>query len=371
MDEEADRRRYEAPYTTSHPVPSIQRYHKTKEARRNHAVEEKEEDLHKIDDYPQDDNASANKKEDDINDGSGMKDTSELSSSGTAKDRRKVLKKRKDERAERVVTDPVTHLPVRIHDFTSESLEKVAKNDAAYGSTPRTATGLSNKEKSSDQLKSELEEIARGQAALQAEFPPPAYELVHRALVKVSTQSTIIVAVGITLILAVTGYAFWFSSSVELCSLLNGRISGKVSIVVVDLLIALLAALSATLLVYTITNWADRRIQSLWDAALWHGKFDDIAKDAEHHETETTVWLNSLLAAVWPLINPDLFTSLSDTLEDVMQASLPSVVRMVSVDDIGQGSEALRILGVRWLPTAAAARAVSEDGDLQSASTLR
>jgi hypothetical protein len=48
-----------------------------------------------------------------------------------------------------------------------------------------------------------------------------------------------------------------------------------------------------------------------------------------------------------------------------MQASLPKMVRMVSVDDIGQGSEALRLLGVRWLPTGAAARSVSEDGKLK------
>lgn len=48
-----------------------------------------------------------------------------------------------------------------------------------------------------------------------------------------------------------------------------------------------------------------------------------------------------------------------------MQASLPKLVRMVSVDDIGQGSESLRILGVRWLPTGAAAKSVGEDGKLK------
>ena len=51
-----------------------------------------------------------------------------------------------------------------------------------------------------------------------------------------------------------------------------------------------------------------------------------------------------------------------------MQASLPKMVRMVSVDDIGQGSEAIRILGVRWLPTGAAARSVGEDGQLKKTS---
>lgn len=48
-----------------------------------------------------------------------------------------------------------------------------------------------------------------------------------------------------------------------------------------------------------------------------------------------------------------------------MQASLPKMVRMVSVDDIGQGSESVQILGVKWLPTGAAAQSVTEDGDLK------
>jgi Ca2+-dependent lipid-binding protein len=49
-----------------------------------------------------------------------------------------------------------------------------------------------------------------------------------------------------------------------------------------------------------------------------------------------------------------------------MQASLPKLVRMISVEDIGQGSEALRILGIRWLPTGAATKSVTSDGNLQS-----
>lgn len=51
-----------------------------------------------------------------------------------------------------------------------------------------------------------------------------------------------------------------------------------------------------------------------------------------------------------------------------MQASLPRLVRMVSVDDIGQGSESIRILGIRWLPTGAAAQSVSSNGKLEKKS---
>lgn len=37
-----------------------------------------------------------------------------------------------------------------------------------------------------------------------------------------------------------------------------------------------------------------------------------------------------------------------------------------SIEDMGQGSESIRILGVRWLPTGAAARSVTADGKLES-----
>lgn len=56
----------------------------------------------------------------------------------------------------------------------------------------------------------------------------------------------------------------------------------------------------------------------------------------------------------------------ADWLLDVMQASLPKAIRMISVDDLGQGSESVRILGVRWLPTGAASQSASASGKLQS-----
>ncbi|KAF3937825.1 hypothetical protein ABW19_dt0206722 [Dactylella cylindrospora] len=54
-------------------------------------------------------------------------------------------------------------------------------------------------------------------------------------------------------------------------------------------------------------------------------------------------------------------------LEDVMQASLPRLVKMVRIADLGQGSEPVRILGVRWLREGAAAEdrdgMKAEEGD--------
>lgn len=82
---------------------------------------------------------------------------------------------------------------------------------------------------------------------------------------------------------------------------------------------------------------------------------------------ETPLWLNSFLESLWPLINPGLFTGVADTLEDVMQASLPGIVSMVRVATIGQGSEPIRFLGIKWIRDGDAKEAKygmeAEDGD--------
>ncbi|KAF2277636.1 uncharacterized protein EI97DRAFT_432495 [Westerdykella ornata] len=65
---------------------------------------------------------------------------------------------------------------------------------------------------------------------------------------------------------------------------------------------------------------------------------------------ESVEWLNTLLAIVWGLINPDMFIGVADTLEDVMQASVPSVIEHVRVAEINQGSNPIRILSLRALP---------------------
>jgi Ca2+-dependent lipid-binding protein len=40
--------------------------------------------------------------------------------------------------------------------------------------------------------------------------------------------------------------------------------------------------------------------------------------------------MNSFLGIMWGLIDPDLFASVADALEDVMQASVPGIIENVS-----------------------------------------
>lgn len=57
-----------------------------------------------------------------------------------------------------------------------------------------------------------------------------------------------------------------------------------------------------------------------------------------------------MLATVWPLIDPALFTSVLDMVEDIMQASLPKFVDAVKISDLGLGTNPPRIVAMRGLP---------------------
>ncbi|KAF2767213.1 hypothetical protein EJ03DRAFT_329373 [Teratosphaeria nubilosa] len=65
---------------------------------------------------------------------------------------------------------------------------------------------------------------------------------------------------------------------------------------------------------------------------------------------ESVEWMNTLLGIVWGLVNPDMFSAVADTLEDVMQASVPGIIENVRVAEINQGSNPIRILSLRALP---------------------
>ncbi|MCJ1313286.1 hypothetical protein MMC25_006963 [Agyrium rufum] len=65
---------------------------------------------------------------------------------------------------------------------------------------------------------------------------------------------------------------------------------------------------------------------------------------------ESVEWMNHFLEIVWGLLNPDMFVAVADTLEDVMQASVPGVIENVRVAEINQGNNPLRILSLRALP---------------------
>ena len=365
-------RRHKPPYTSHHGIPTIQKYREEQKTRQEVA---REHDHHASDNADKEKPQTASgaeengedshgKNDNNDDDGEPAIDTSQVDSSSTdPRARRKNLKNRKDEKAEREVTDPVTHLPVTIHDKTSSALKEVSKNDLPFGSTPHTSTGQENKKKSGKQLHTELKDLQNAHESLQALFPPPNFESMKRELADLNKLGMTVGLTGAAAILALAG---GIEKMVRIDRIASNWTSGSqwsVSIAI-WLVLAALTVGAITALIFGVRDWMNKRIDSLWEDEVWDTSGQD-ARENKARETETVAWLNALLGSVWPLINPDLFISLADTLEDVMQASLPNVVKMVSVNDIGQGSEAVRILGIKWLPTGAAARTVTEDGKIQ------
>ncbi|PWN33168.1 uncharacterized protein FA14DRAFT_146898 [Meira miltonrushii] len=88
--------------------------------------------------------------------------------------------------------------------------------------------------------------------------------------------------------------------------------------------------------------------------------FDEVG-EAQEGVKEGAEWLNAIMEGLWAVMNPELFSSMGATLEDVMQASIPKFIHAVKVEDLAQGSTPLRMTGFRVLPDA-------EAKDLQAAS---
>jgi Ca2+-dependent lipid-binding protein len=96
-----------------------------------------------------------------------------------------------------------------------------------------------------------------------------------------------------------------------------------------------------------------RRIQEDANAVNWDTERRRATAATESLVPESVEWMNSLVGTVWNLINPEMFAAVADTLEDVMQASVPpALIQNVRVSSIGLGDQALKILSLRALPSA-------------------
>lgn len=381
-DDVEDRRRFNQPYTPKNTIPTIQKYREEKDRRRAQAGDI-DEDRGEDDELlsrketarrywhrdskdnekaePQEDDGEKSANGEDATAGTETpQDTSQVDpGAADPKARRKAQKKHKSERMEREVTDPVTHLPIRIFDFTDEALEEVKENEPPHGSTPETFTGWRAKAKSDDQLRKEMDSMRQGQQAMNNQFPPPEFTDVRRGLEDLEKKAFTAGLVGIGVVVF---------SVLILERMLAGQDHSFTRRTITWTILGLAASAGIWTVAAGVRSWLSKRVNSVWEDEIWDADRNKLETDSSHHDAESVRWLNSLLASVWPLINPDLFVSLADTLEDVMQASMPKIVRMISVDDVGQGSEPIRVLGVRWLPTAAAARSVGGDGKLREAS---
>jgi hypothetical protein len=238
-------------------------------------------------------------------DNEGVDDTTEgVMTESDPKKARKKMKKFSADGTQREVTDPVTHLPVLIHDFTAKELKRTDKNDPPVGIEPKTRTGTDAIDKTDDQLKEEERDSRDSHTAMQMLFPPPDFDNTREEITQVYRRA-VEVGLGVVAIGLVTVRTFfWFTRD------LTGWTKQAFH------LLEILAYTGVTGgIIMFFRQWVDNKIKNVWDVEVWQAERDQGRKLAKTQTAESTQWLNSLLASIWPLVNPDLFNSITDTLE--------------------------------------------------------
>lgn len=112
------------------------------------------------------------------------------------------------------------------------------------------------------------------------------------------------------------------------------------------------SAIAGVILSCGIHLWL-RRVQEDANAVNWDAEKKRATAAVESLVPESVEWMNSLVGIVWNLINPEMFAAMADTLEDVMQASVPpALIQNVKVSSLGLGDQPFKILSLRSLPSA-------------------
>ncbi|KAF8216386.1 hypothetical protein K438DRAFT_1703242 [Mycena galopus ATCC 62051] len=224
----------------------------------------------------------------------------------------------------RTVHDPVTHFALPVHDSTSDELLAVSTKSTPSSENPPNLDNLNH-----SQMGGVVDAESRKDDSLD-----------HIRQTK--TQTATIVAAT----------AFGSSFAILILSRVMAGWTGLFFSLTMCCILGLVAPASV---LYFWNPQSPPGVQL-------HGEERQLHK-TESDSPESAAWFNSLLYSLWPIVNPALFTSVADMLEDALQASLPKLIHGVRVADIGQGSEALRILAIRGLESGDATQSSDDEGD--------
>jgi hypothetical protein len=239
----------------------------------------------------------------------------------------------------RTVRDPVTHKDVEIEDISDEHMKAVA---SPVMTVPNANLGKHTTKQTSPSQSGEEYRVAQDETAP----PDPVAEgatsdvPIHGEKTNVLFHPTPSVSYE-PMFATVEARANVLCTAVFLSVVILGKVLGGGSLWTLIPLAACVAS--------GVYLWAKDLISQ--------GRAMEWSSEQKRGETavvnlipESVEWLNTALGLIWGLINPDMFAAVADTLEDVMQASLPRVIEHVKVNDISQGSNPLRVLSLRALP---------------------
>ena len=228
------------------------------------------------------------------------------------KKKRKAFHHSQRDHREREVTDPVTHLPIAIHDTNKDELERVPENICPPAASPNASThdvGQSaNKSEQDSGARSRNDDVSP--EPMERLFPPPSYEEARAELIWTFQSSF---SLGLAFVL------MGFSIVIVLVRLLdlgmNHIATSWTGLVISTALLVSFVLCFGGFIIWVLRGWIENKVTETWHNQVWEAERRQGESVSKSQTPESTQWLNSILAAVWPVVNPDLFTSLADTLE--------------------------------------------------------
>lgn len=153
---------------------------------------------------------------------------------------------------------------------------------------------------------------AEGQANhddLEWTFPPPSFTKAKQGLQLTYTRA---IYVGIAAIGLVCPLTFWASGTfVSLAKQDSWSIGGTIGFVIMSSI----AAAVCVLVTFGLRQWVEKKFAEIWEDEVWAAQKEQAKRRLHSEMPESTQWFNKLIGSIWPLVNPDLFASLSDMLE--------------------------------------------------------
>ncbi|KAF8975077.1 hypothetical protein BDQ17DRAFT_307169 [Cyathus striatus] len=266
----------------------------------------------------------------------------------------------------REVTDPVTHLPLTVHDISSVELEQIPPNEpeelqAEQLHSPSQDQDRTTKPSPDDtwHLKA-LDTNARHQAVESAlhDTTSRAWWRDPRGDVNRARVQTALISGGAA---GLGALAAWAVRDVSVGVLGGSRRWGTwwdLIFVPVGCVVLALGVVGAGIGFGLVQHPTHEDTAMSKSMGMSEGTKTNAqgCKSSDDPGPEQALWLNSLLKSLWPIVNPALFISLADLLEDSLQSSVPSTIHGVRVSEIGQGKRPIRIVGIRWLDPGAASQ---------------
>lgn len=324
-DAETSRRDYRHPHSSKHPIPTIQGYKDEKEkekeelgtgngtASKQRPSEGRGQDEYKeqLAQHPPD---SQETKEGRL-DQSDLKDTSQVNlGAGDPKTRRKQMKHRKADGTEREVTDPVTHLPVVIHDFTDADLKGQEEDETGggHGGAAHKEFDVKRTHPTSDSrsdFQQPTQDPLSSREWQEHIFPPPSFQGARADLQKIYGRGMLFTA---SLIIPICAVTFWMSFSI----LHGGSGYNWFGVRSISALVLCgLAVAACAVVALGMQQWTEKQLKDVWEDEVWAAQRKQAQRRLHSEEPESTMWFNQLIGSIWPVVNPDLFASLADTLE--------------------------------------------------------